>query len=146
MSDEIKPMLPLEDIGFVAPNAARHQYRFRLDSRETSIASSRRSIANLLQLINHRVQQDGNEGPVGDAGIDLLSGYRKGVIAHRAFERIGCHDMREDELLESVDAILQFLELVLRNSGHGGESQAVADASQLISAADVAHRLSEIQK
>lgn len=146
MSDEIKPMPPLEDIGFVAPNAAQYRYRFRLDSRETSIASSRRSIANLLQLINHRVQQDGNEGPVGDAGSDLLTSYRKGIIAHRAFERIGCDDMREDELLESVDAILQFLELVLRNSGHDSESQAVVDAGKLIPVEDVAHRLSEIQK
>lgn len=146
MSRELNPAAGLDDFGFLDLDAAKRFHRFRTDKQKSSIAKAQLSIAEVLKVIDQRVQTGPDKGAIRLAVADQLTGYRKGLIAYRAIERIGCDDMREDQLLESVDAVLQFLKLVLCNSGHDSESQAVADAGKLISPEQVEHRLSEIQK
>lgn len=114
---------PLDDLGFADSKVARAVIRERIRLQaEQSLSRSRASIAMVLQFIDQRVQTGRNVGPVINEIADDLAGYRKGMIAKRAIESIGCCEMGEEELLESVDAILQFLKLVLINCGHGGES------------------------
>lgn len=114
---------PLEDCGFANSKAARAVIRERIrQQQEQSLSRSRASIATVLQFIDQRVQTGCNVGPVINEIADDLAGYRKGMIAKRAIESIGCCEMGEEELLESVDAILQFLKLVLINCGHSSES------------------------
>ena len=110
-----------EDTGFHDAEAVANYYR---DKWAASAARSRQSIAQVLRFLDQRIQPDPGAGPVTHEGSDLSASYRKGMIAQRAIQRIGCDELREHELLEGVDAILQFIELVLRNSGHGGDSGA----------------------
>ncbi len=133
----------LADFSIASKVARRREKR---SAQQALSLKHRSSIANSLQFIADSVQQDRDERPVLQGSGDLFAGYRKGIVAQRAIERIGCDDMREDELLESVDAILQFLEMALSNSGHNGEPFAGADANQPMPAGDPAHRLSETQK
>lgn len=76
----------------------------------------------LQNLVSQSIQHVGSEGPVSAGSIGLISDYRKSIIAYRAIGRIGCDDVSNHELLQSVDAILQFLELVLIERSHRGES------------------------
>lgn len=125
-----------EDVGF--HNVSTVQFlRERL---EASIIRSRTSIANSLNFIDQRVQHGPGVRPVDHERGDLRPCYRKGMIAQRAIAEIGCDEMREDELLERVDAILQFIELALADFGHGGDSVVADNGPEPTAAAQAPHR------
>lgn len=133
-----------DDFGFVDSKAARAALRESIRLREEqSLLRLRASIAAVLQFIDQRVQTGRNVRPIVNEIADHLAGYRKGMIAKRAIESIGCCEMGEEELLESVDAILQFLKMVLINCGHGGESPDVGEPDPFTSTPDAPHCLSE---
>lgn len=133
---------PSGDFGF-AGDAHAVLDGMRREREAASLAQSRASIAAALQVIDHCAQTNCDEWPVvPEAGCELI-GYRKGAIAQRAIHLIGCRDMRQDELLESVDAILQFVKMVLINSGHGGETPEGGEPAPSTPTPNSPHRLSE---
>jgi hypothetical protein len=130
-----------DDLGFAG--GAKFVSDYFAAEYAASIVKSQASIADALKFIDQCVKSGVNDGSIVVAPISEFAGYRKGAVAQRAIERIGCCDMREDELLESVDAILQFLKMVLIERGHGGESPVVGEPALSTPPANAPHCLSE---
>jgi|GEM_PF-4112366 len=148
------------DTAFASPPAAQS----RRDSKAAGFCDQMRSVLGLQTVPNARVhrrllalanffnsahqtaQMNGDKRPVRHAGVNLLTCDFKGVVANRAIERIRCNDVSQDELLDCIDAVLEFLELSVWALGHGGEFPAAAGASQRTASGIRAHRLSEIEE
>lgn len=140
-------MAELDDFGFARTGRAFAALRIADQRRaEELLAVTQASVAAVLQIIDHRVQTGSYKRSAVHQLCGEMNGYRKGAVAQRAIQLIGCRNMREDELLESVDAILQFLKMVLINSGHGGESPDVSGPDLPKPTPDARHRLSESEK
>lgn len=137
----------LDDFGFASAEGARSislaRKARRAEAHRELIDAVIGRFANAQKLVQHAVEGDGDKPLIRTEGSALVPDYRKGIIAYRAIERIGCNDMGQHELLQSVDAILQFLELVLINSGHGGESPVVGEPAPFTPASNTPHCLSE---
>lgn len=137
----------VDDLGFARPEAARHFRQLKaaaaaeLHGALIPVVISR--LTTLQDLINQSAQRKGDEGPVSATGGGLLTDYRKGIIAYRAIERIGCDDLGEHELLQCIDAVLQFLELALIGRGHSGESPDVVGPDLPTPTPSTPHCLSE---
>jgi hypothetical protein len=133
----------MDDLGFAS------RERFMLSRQEKAEAHRKLvdvvvgRLANAQQLVNQGIQPDGDVRPVLQERLHLTADYRKGIIAYRAIERIGCDDMGQHELLKSIDAVLEFLELVLIERGHGGESPVVGEPALSTPPANTPHCLSE---
>lgn len=142
-----KPGVPLDDFGFADPESAK---RLR-QTKAAAAAEAHRALVDVVigrlstlqNLVNQSVQRNGDEGSVRAESVGLLSDYRKGIIAYRAIGRIGCDDVSQHELLQSVDAVLQFLELALIERGHDGESPAADGPDLPTPTPNTPHRLSE---
>lgn len=131
-----------EDVGFHNVLTAQ----FLRERLEASIIRSRASIANSLNFIDQRVQHGPGVRPVDHKRGDLRRSYRQGMIAQRAIAEIGCDEMREDQLLERVDAILQFIELALADFGHDGDSVAVDNEPEPTGPEQAPHRFDGVAK
>ena len=133
----------VDDFGFASTEGLKLARQAKAEAYRELIGVVIGRLANAQQLIGQAVQAGGDIRPSRRERGQLTADYRKGIIAYRAIERIGCDDMGQHELLQSVDAILQFLELVLIESGHGGESPVVGEPAPFTPASNTPHCLSE---
>lgn len=128
--------------GFVDPNAAHaavRRLKMRRALREISALS-----ATLLDCLDQ-----GSEPLSGAGAMDI---QRRIELRQRDVARGVSHDpvnlserddVREKELLEGTDLVLQFLNSLLRALSHGQFSTNHSDAVKASAAGDAAHRLSE---
>lgn len=139
--------MPPDDFGFASKEGAKRVQKARAaaaaEANGALIPVIVGRLSTLQNLVDQSVQRVGDERPVCAESVGLLSDYRKGIIAYRAIGRIGCDDVSQHELLQSVDAILQFLELVLIERGHGGESPDGGEPVPSTPTPNSPHRLSE---
>jgi len=155
-----KPIPPLRGFGFRDADAAKEVLRKRANAqvldpgallsptavRQVLIRRKLLALANFFEGADHPPKLKRDSGRIIRASNLLLARDFKGVVANRAIERICRNDVCQDELLECVDAVLQFLELVIRDFGHGSESSSVACPAEPTPSGTPSHRLSETQE
>lgn len=108
----------LADGGMASIDGARAVIR-RIKLRLT-LADVGTSVADLLQLLDHRLNADGDErAAVGEGGFGLALGDIEGGVGGLAVDGVEGMDMREKELLEGVDVVLQFLNALGIGLRHG---------------------------
>lgn len=111
----------LEDFGFAdmsgaAIIAARRAARRRL-VRQTALRQATSS-----KLFDVHIEKDGRPRVLPGEQIPPITRYHQSVIAQCAIERIRCDDVSHHELMQAVKSILEFVELVLSDFGHDGDS------------------------
>lgn len=78
------------------------------------------SVAGLLQVLDHGLNADGDErAAVGEGGIGLAPGDIEGGVGGLAVDGVEGKNVREKELLEGVDVVLQFLDALGIGLRHG---------------------------
>ncbi|MCL9998395.1 MAG: hypothetical protein NBV68_03355 [Erythrobacter sp.] len=78
------------------------------------------SVAGLLQVLDHGLNAERDENaPVGERGIGLAPGDIEGCVGGLAVDGVESKDVREKELLEGVDVVLQFLDALGIGLRHG---------------------------
>jgi hypothetical protein len=131
----------VNDTGFVSKDAAR------MALRRLKLRAGLRDVQSLTAALLDRLDHAGD--PCGDAvsaspeGTGLLGhGDLERGFGDHAVSRIEGQDVRENELLQGVDLVVQFLNSLLDDVGHGRFSNCFnnLDATP---ASPVAHRLSE---
>lgn len=107
-----------DDTGFDNPEGAR------MALRRLRLRNRLRDVQDLIPAILHRL--DHGRDVLGDvktfsasSGIALAEGDLKGGISRKTIDRVECQDVREDDLLQGVDLVLQFLNALLDDLGHG---------------------------
>lgn len=135
-----------QDIGFVSPEAVKAIRHDVTAVRQVLIRRKLLRLADLFDSFGQPAKLNRNERAIGPAGGSLLTRDFKSVVANRAIERICRNDVGQHELLECVDAVLQFLELVMRDFGHGSEASFGAGPANPMHAGAPSHRLSENQE
>ena len=106
------------DTGFANPGAARAVVRrLKLRRQLREIAAL---VPALLDRLDQQFETDSGASPAaGGCGCDLLAGDLEGGIGRLAVDLIEGKDMREQQLLQGVDLVLQFLNALLGELGHG---------------------------
>ncbi len=74
------------------------------------------------KFLDIHIEKDGRPRVLPGEQAPPLSRYHHSVIAQCAIERIRCDDVGHHELLQAVKSILEFVELVLGDFGHDGDS------------------------
>lgn len=103
------------------------------------------SLAALLHCLDQRADADCSQRtPLCECGIGLTGGDQQGTIHELAILGVEGREQAEQQLLQGVDLVLQFLDRLdagmrhgLFSLRHGGEANPVPDAG---------HRLSEAAK
>ena len=136
-------MSGLQDEGFVDLDVARASLRLvgrRLALRE-GIGRGRASLAALLHMLDHRAEADGDKrSPLGKSGVGLTSGNEQGAVDQFAVLPVEGREQAEQELLEGMDLVLQFLDRLNVGMRHGLFSLHAGEATP---ATEAGHRLSE---
>lgn len=114
---------PFEDLGFADPEAARLIAQRRGLVRELAMRQSAPS-----KFFDVHIEKDGSPRVRPGEQLPTLSRYHLGVIAQCAIQRIGCDDVSHHELVQALKSVLEFVELVLGDFGHGGGSLAADNA------------------
>lgn len=123
------------ETGFVNVEAARRAMRrIRLRRRLQEIDAL---VAALLDRLDHA--GDPPRNPVVGAS-ELAGGDPDGGIGRRGVDLVEGEDVREDDLLQGTDLVLQFLQALCDGIGHGRFS--VVDSPEGIAAAGRVHRQS----
>lgn len=135
----MSPLAKLTDGGFADPARAKatvRQLRLR-----TGLRTAQASIAALLDLLDHAIDADGDIGsPFVECGVGLAESDLESGVSGEPIDSVERQDVREQELLEGVDLVLQFLNSLRVSLAHGGFS--VGDVAQRKRVADLRHRLS----
>ena len=128
----------LPDSGFANP-AAAHLIVRRMRMR-AALTDAQDSISALLQLLDHEAEACRDaRASAAEGGVGLAQGNVEGGVGGIAVDGIECKDVREKELLEGVNLILQLLDTVSVGLRHGLFS--LSYAVKRNPPADGAHRL-----
>lgn len=134
-------MTPLP-IGFIDPNAAHaalRRLKLRCALREMGALS-----ATLLDSLDQASQPLGGAGAIDvQSRIELRHGDVARGVGHDAVYLSERDYVREKELLEGADLVLQFLNSLLQALSHGQFSTNHSDAVNASAAGAASHRLSE---
>lgn len=134
-------MNQLTDTGFADPSGARTAVRRLKLTILLGVAGT--SIATILDTLYQGVDPQGDAGTTaGESGITLARSDNQGGIGGRSINRIESNHMREQELLEGVDLILQLLDRLQAGVGHGLFS--VNSPAKRSQPEQAPHRLSEV--
>jgi len=140
--DEVAGMT---DTGFIDLVAARTSVR-RLKLRR-ALRQAEKSIADILNALDKELQPNCDAPPAaGHSGIDQIVGVDDGRLDDLAARRIMSNDVRQKELLEGSELILQFLNALLGELVHGTFSSIVSHDPEATAEIAPAHRLSERSK
>lgn len=106
------------DTGFADPGAARtvlRRLKLRRQLREVAAL-----VPALLDRLDQQFEADGGASPAaGGCGCDLFGCDLEGGVGRLAVDLIEGKDMREQQLLQGVDLVLQLLNALLGELGHG---------------------------
>tara|TARA_R100001129_G_scaffold12531_2_gene8214 strand:- start:1229 stop:1642 length:414 start_codon:yes stop_codon:yes gene_type:complete len=128
----------LTDSGFADAEGARAVLRrMRLREGLRSVESSARALRKLLDKA--RQVDAGAVSPCECQRLDLSEGDVAGIIERTLGVAADSKDVREDELLEGIDLVLQLLDRIGVGLEHGLFSLEHADEAK--SAAENGHRL-----
>lgn len=113
--------------GFLDPDTARRCVR-RLRLR-TALRAMEKSVPALLDRLDEarKADSDATFAPRERGGV-LAGGDGEGGVGGWPIDAIKRQDMREQQLLEGADLILQLLDAIFDGLGHGLFSGRVADA------------------
>lgn len=126
------------DSGFANP-AAAHLIVRRMRLR-AALTDAQGSIAALLQLLDQEAEACRDaRASAAEGGVGLAQGDVEGGVGGVAIDDIEGKDVREKELLEGVNLILQLLDAISVGLRHGLFS--LGYAVKRIPTADDAHRL-----
>jgi hypothetical protein len=129
----------LADSGFAYPAAA--QLIVRRMRLRAALNDAQGSISALLQLLDHEAETCRDaRASAGEGGIGLAQSDVEGGVSGAPIDDIEGKDVREKELLEGVNLILQLLDTVSVGLRHGLFS--LSYAVKRNPPADGAHRLS----
>lgn len=111
----------------------------------------RRALLNAQSLIPALLDRlDQASDPLGDASsidierrIHLARGDVARGVGRKSIDRVEGDDVREQELLQGADLVLQFLNSLLRDLAHGRFSINHSDNPDATPAQPAAHRLSD---
>lgn len=130
------------DTGFANPTAARRMVRrIRLKVALRRIAAANSAA---LDLLDHNVEPKSCARATVSHGCRLHSGVLDSRLKGLVVDAAEGKDVREDQLLEGVDLILQFFDTLGVGLGHGLFS--VEGAPDSMTAVQAGHRLSEASK
>lgn len=105
-------------MGFLDANAARGSVR-RLKLRR-QLLDAQASIAGLLDRLDHGIDPDGDAGAaLSQRAVRLAVRDGECAVSGNAVHCIKCQDMREKELLQGADLILQFFNTLGFGLEHG---------------------------
>lgn len=104
--------------GFYDVHAAKRVLqRLRL---RTQLLKVEALIPTLLHALDHPVDANGDAiAPCTERGVALASSDVEGRVGREPVHGIECDDVGEQELLQGVDLVLQFLDTLLHRLGHG---------------------------
>ncbi|WP_067734448.1 hypothetical protein [Novosphingobium naphthalenivorans] len=106
------------ETGFLDPGAARAAVR-RMKLRR-ALRDAGGSVAALLDRLDQQLETDGGAAPaLRDGGSNLLTGNAKGCVCRLPVDNVEGEDMREQQLLQGMNLVLQFLDTLLDGLGHG---------------------------
>lgn len=129
-------------IGFIDPDAAHaavRRLKLRRALREMGALS-----ATLLDSLDQASQPLGGAVAIDvQSRIELRQGDVARGVGHDAVHLSERDDVREKELLEGADLVLQFLNCLLKALSHGQFSTNHSDAVIASAAGAASHRLSE---
>lgn len=129
----------LDDAGFQDPAGAKvlaRRLRLRRDLKRVEASAS-----NLLHLLDQCADPDGcKRMPTSKCAVSLLGGDQQSVVNDIGMIGIQGDDEREQELLQGMDLLLQFLDRLDGGLRHGLFS--LASAEKRIRPEAAAHRLS----
>lgn len=129
----------LPDSGFACPAAA--QLIVRRMRLRAALVEAQRSAAALLQLLDEDAKACRDaRAAAREGGVGLAQGDVEGGIGRPPIDDVEGKNVREKELLEGVNLILQFFDTVGVGLRHGLFSLGYATKGKLT--ADGAHRLS----
>lgn len=129
----------LRGTGFLDVKGARSALR-RMKLR-AKLREAQDSIPALLDLLDHGSDVDGDVGPRPvERGVGLNIGNVEGSVGSVTIDGVEGQNVREQELLEGSDLILQFLDALRVGLAHGAFS--IPDAEQRKHRAELRHRLS----
>lgn len=127
-------------IGFDDPAAARAVVR-RLRLRRGLVAA-RASITGLLNRLDQASEADRDRITAAiQGGITLAESNRQRGVRSRPVHGVECQHVREQELLQGVDLLLQLLNSLDQGLAHGCFSSIRFNAHEATSAEPAAHRL-----
>lgn len=115
---ETEAAMAVEGTGFIDPGAARAAVR------RVKLRRALRELEALIPALLDGLDQAGD--PLGNAvpptvkrGIKLRDGDFKGRIGGERIDRVESEDVREQELLQGMNLVLQLLNALLDGLGHG---------------------------
>ena len=130
----------IADAGFVDAGAARaavRRMKLRGLLREVSFVN-----AALLDRLNHRAEADYERATsLIERWADLAKGDGEGAIGRQPVDLVEGKDVREQQLLEGVDAILQLYDTLLDGLRHGLFTSTAGTEGERTAAQFGAHRL-----
>lgn len=130
----------MSDSGFLDPDAGRRVMR-RIRLRERLLLISTSSAA-LLDRMNHVSQAERDRSfALVDRSVELTERHVEGRVGGHGIDQVEGQHMREQELLEGADLILQLLDAMLDGVRHGLFS--VQSRLEPTAADGAAHRLSQ---
>lgn len=110
--------------GFFDPGAARavvRRMKLRQALGDASVLASR-----ILDRLDQQLETKTGAAPAdGAGGVDLAGGDGEGGVRAVPVHRIERDDLREQELLQGVNLVLQFLNSLLGEIDHGRFSSTV---------------------
>lgn len=108
----------LPDVGFADPRAARTVVR-RMKMRR-ALMEARGSIERLIDNIDKGIQADRDTSSARfHEAIALAAEDIDGVERRAPIDLVESKDVREKELLDGVNVVLEFLDLAAAEIGHG---------------------------
>jgi hypothetical protein len=136
-------MTELDDMGFADLAGAKAiSRRMRLRSR---LREAKTSITAALELLDHTIEPDRHAVAAGcQCGAGKVTGDRKGDVGGIAADVVERLDVREQQLLQGVDLILQLVDALSIGLGHGLFS--IPHVTGPSDAGNAAHRLSAVPK
>lgn len=110
--------MSIDDAGFMSAEAARAVVR-RMKLRR-ALCDAHASIAASLDRLDQQFEPNRRPAStISDRSIDLLPRDVECRIGSEPVDSIEGQDMGEQELLQGMDLVLQFLEALLDGLGHG---------------------------
>lgn len=136
-------MSALHDLGFLNCDGARAAVRCSRLRRKLEAAQT--SIAQLLDSIDHGIDANSNAVSIeAERSVRLTSRGAQGGIGCSSINSVESVNVREQELLEGADLVLQFFDAIRVSLAHGAFS--VGDRVERKRRAEERHRLSGAAK
>lgn len=139
-------MSETQDMGWTSLEAAQASLRLvgRRLALRTGMQRARGSLAALLHRLDQSAKADSDQRtPLGKGGVGLPGCDQQGAVDQLAVLTVEGREQAEQQLLEGMDLVLQFLDRLDVGMRHGLFS---LHAAKAIPTEEAGHRLSEAAK